>query len=357
MRFSKNLSITQLIEFCGPLVSSSAGPKEASVLNFQTPDSPEPGGFSFILSPKMLAAVEKSGAVCVLAPEKCKEAVTALNSKKAWLFSPNPELAARNIKNAFVLSTPYRDEATGVHPTATIDSTAQIAKGVSIGPHAVVGKNCRIGEGSFVGANAVIEANVIIKDHVTIHPQAYIGHSCEIGHHCEIMPQAIVGSEGFGYAHDHLGNHYRVPHSGRVILEDDVHVGAGTAIDRGTIEDTVIGQGTKLDNQCHFAHNLVVGKNGLFTAQFVAAGSTTIGDNFMCGGKTGVTGHITITDNVHVAGLSGITGNVTEPGQYGGYPLIPLKKHLKAKASEIHLPELRRQMAKVLRKLFPEDYQ
>jgi UDP-3-O-[3-hydroxymyristoyl] glucosamine N-acyltransferase len=201
-----------------------------------------------------------------------------------------------------------------------------------------------------------VENNAKIGKEATLHPHVYIGHSCEIGSFCEIMPQAVIGSEGFGYAHDEKGNHFRIPHTGKVVLEDDVHIGAGTAIDRGTIEDSVIGRGTKIDNQVHLAHNTVVGKNGLITAQCVTAGSSQIGDNFICGGKTAITGHIKVTDNVNVAGFSAISNNVKEGGQYGGYPLVPLKQHLKIKASSVHLPELRKQMNRVLRKLFPEDY-
>ena len=130
-----------------------------------------------------------------------------------------------------------------------------------------------------------------IKSHVTIHAHVYVGHSCVIGHNCEIMPQAVIGSEGFGYAHDHLGNHYRVPHTGRVVLADDVHIGALSTIDRGTINDSTIGQGTKIDNHVHLAHNSIVGKNGLITAHVVMAGSSTLGDNFMVGGNSAIAGH------------------------------------------------------------------
>ena len=357
MKFKKNQPIQEIIQFSGPLISDTLGDLDMTVSHFSTIEMPLEGSFAFINNPRLIPLAETSSATCLLAPDSYKSRIEEMSSNKTWLFSPNVNLAARNIKNEFVFSTPYRADIKEIHATAVIDPSVEMALGVVVGPYAVIGKNVKIGEGTYIGAGAVIEENVIIKGNTTIHPQAYIGHSCEVGHHCEIMPSAVVGSEGYGYSHDHHGNHYRIPHTGKVILHDDVHIGAGAAIDRGTIEDTVVGEGTKIDNQVHLAHNTKVGRNGLITAQVVTAGSSTIGDNFVAGGKTAIAGHIKVTDNVNVAGYSAISNNVTEPGQYGGYPLLPLKKHLKVRASSVHLPELRKQMNRVLRKLFPEDFE
>ena len=351
----KSYSVQELFDFCSPLISETIGDPNTQVSSFSNAGQGESGALTFINQSSLLKDVLASEVSAVIVPVKLKDSLPS-DQQKVFLLSANPELAARNIKNEFVLATPYRDTNQGVHPTAFVHETAELHESVSVGPNAFVGAGCRLAKDCFIGANAVIEQNVTMGAGTTIHPQAYIGHSCVIGRYCEVMPQAVIGSEGFGYAHDHHGNHYRVPHTGRVILEDDVHIGACCAIDRGTIEDSVIGKGTKLDNQIHLAHNIRVGKNGLMTANAVVAGSTTIGDNFVCGGNTSITGHVTITDNVQVAGLCGVTNSVREPGQYGGYPLVPLKKHLKAVASLVHLPEMRKQMAKLLRKNFPEDY-
>lgn len=356
MDFRKRQPIQEIIDFAGPLIIDSYGDLNLQVSRFDSIETASPGSFVFINDPRLIPKAEVSEAVCLLAPDSFKPRVDEMSSAKTWLFSPNVGLAARNIKNHFVFRTPFRSSFMNIHPTAVVDPTAEIATGVTIGPHAVIGPGVKIGTNSFVGANAVIEENVTIKNQVTIHPLAYIGHSCEVGNNCEIKPQAVVGSEGFGYEHDHLGNHYRIPHTGRVILEDDVHIGAGAAIDRGTIQDSRIGRGTKIDNQVHLAHNSVIGKNGLITAHVVLAGSTTIGDNFVIGGNSAIAGHITVADNVSVAGFSAISNSVKEGGQYGGYPLVPLKRHLKIKASSVHLPELRKHMNRVLKKLFPEDF-
>ncbi len=356
MNFKKITPISDLIEFCGPLISEVKGDTSLKVKNFTTLETSSTESFVFINNPKRLYKINETKSRCVLLPMSALDKVE-VTENQVFLFSYNVDRAAQVIKKEFVFPTPYRSDFAGVHSTAIVHESSLIQEGVTVGPYAVIGKNVEVGKNSFIGSHSTIEDNCQIGENVTIHPQVYVGHSCEIGNQCEIMPQAVIGSEGFGYAHDEKGNHYRIPHTGKVILEDDVHVGAGTAIDRGTIDDSIIGRGTKIDNQVHLAHNTIVGKNGLITAQVVTAGSSQIGDNFICGGKSAITGHIKITDNVNIAGFSGVSNDVKEPGQYGGYPLLPLKQHLKVKASSNHLPEFRKQLNRVLRKLFPEDYQ
>lgn len=299
----------------------------------------------YVLKDRSIADVKKSAATVILVSPKLKDFLQDLPAHQTWILSPNPELLMAFVKNKFLQNTPYRPEGTGHHPTCIIDESANVSPTATIGPHVVIGPRVQIGAQAFVGANTVIEADASIGKHSTIHPLVYIGHSCHVGERCEIKSNSTIGAEGYGYAHDEKGNHYRIPHSGRVILHDDVHVGSNTAIDRGSIGDTVIGQGTKIDNQVHLAHNTIVGKNCLITAQFGAAGSCTIGNNFISGGKVALGGHLKITDNVQIAGMSGVTGNVDEPGQYGGYPLQPLKDFLKTKAAMLHLPEIRKQFS------------
>ncbi len=353
MKFNKVLKAQDLLDFCGPLISGTLGNLSQEVVEFGTPHSKAEKSFAFINGKKWLKIAESSNNKCILAPLSLKEEVKNMNSKKTWLFSKNVNLTAQKIKKEFVFDTPYRASWQGCHPTALIDKTVQLAKGVIVGPYAVIGENCSIGSGTYVGPHAVIEKNCKIGKNVTLHPLCYIGHSCQIGDSCEIMPQAVIGSEGYGYVQDNQGNHHRIPHTGRVILEEEVHIGAGSAIDRGTLEDSVIGRGTKIDNQCHLAHNIVIGKKGLMAAYGGTAGSVTIGDNFISGGKVAINSGVKITDNVHLAGLSVVNSDVKESGQYGGHPLEPLRNFLKTKASSVHVPKLRKQVEKILKKLFP----
>ena len=353
MQFKKRTKIKDLLEICGPLISEIQGDPEAEVLHFSSTKLPKEGGFAFVNSLKALESMDFKPLHALLLPLKFKEELPETPAHLNLLFSKNVDLAARQIKNQLVFQTPHRP-LEGIHPTASIHETADIAEGVKIGPFSVIGAHTKIAKDCYIAPHVVIQEHVEIAENTTVQAFVFIGHHCVIGKNCDIQPHAIIGSEGFGYVHDHLGNHYRVPHTGRVVLEDDVHVGGATAIDRGTIDDSVIGRGTKLDNQCHLAHNTRVGKNGLITAQLVVAGSTTIGDNFACGGKTAITGHVNITDNVRCSGLTGVTKDITESGDYGGYPVVPLKDFFKTKATINQLPKLRKQMSKVMKKLFPE---
>ncbi|MCC6138171.1 MAG: UDP-3-O-(3-hydroxymyristoyl)glucosamine N-acyltransferase, partial [Bdellovibrionaceae bacterium] len=263
-------------------------------------------------------------------------------SKKVWFLCANPELLMANIKKDIFLATPFRNSHLPRRAlNIFVPSSAKVAETATLGPGVVLGENVVIGENTYIGANTVIEQNVSIGNNCTLHPLVYVGHSCSIGNNCEILPNTSIGTDGFGYAHDEKWNHYRIPHSGRVILEDDVHVGSNCSIDRGSIEDSIIGRGTKIDNQCHLAHNSVLGRNCLITANFAMAGSSKIGNNFVTGGSTSVTGHITITDNVQVGGMSGVTKSITEPGQYGGFPLQKMQDYLRTKAAIAKIAEMR----------------
>jgi UDP-3-O-[3-hydroxymyristoyl] glucosamine N-acyltransferase len=304
----------------------------------------------FILRDRFIEPIKNSPASLVLAPMKFKDLLKSIPKHQTWLLSPNPELAMALAKTKYFQSTPYRAGNVGIHPRSVVDPTAQIDESATVSAGAVIGAHVKIGPHSFIGANSVIEAHVSIGKRTTIHPLVTVGHSCIIGDHCEVMPGACIGSEGYGYAHDEQGNHIRIPHTGKVILHNDVHVGSCTTIDRGSLDDTIVGSGTKIDNLCHLAHNTIIGKNGLITAHFGAAGSSTMGDNFIAGGRSSLGGHLKITDNVQLAGNSGVTGNIDKPGQYGGYPLQPIKDYLKTNAAMFHLNEMRKQLKELLKK-------
>lgn len=253
--------------------------------------------------------------------------------------------------NKYIQETPYRAQHKGIHPTAVVEATAQIAPTASVGPNAYIGSGVKVLSGTFIGANSVIEANCQIGEHTTIHPLTYLGPRTEVGSNCEIHPGCVVGKEGFGYAHNRKNDHRKIPHLGRVIIEDDVHLGAHVAIDRGTFLDTRICRGTKIDNQVHLAHNSYIGENSLLTARFAMAGSSRIGKNFVSGGSSNVTGHIEISDNVQIGGMSGVTKSISAPGQFSGYPLVPLRQFLKIKAAIVKLPEMRKQLKLILKHL------
>lgn len=273
----------------------------------------------------------------------------------------------------------------GVHPTAIISNKAklhpsvsvgaysiiedgvEIAEKVYIGSHTVISENTKIGAftkianhnfiGNFVcigkynqiGQQVCIEHHSQIQDYNILFSKVFIGRGSKIFNHCEIESQANIGGMGFGYGSSKEKKHFKKVHFGNVIIKNHVHIGSLVNIDRGTFEDSVIGEGTKIDSSSHFAHNIKIGKHCLVTADFVAAGSCTIGDYCVFGGRTSVNGHITITDNVHTFALSLISKSIQKPGLYGGFPLQEASKFKRTYASLTKLPNLIKKINKLIK--------
>lgn len=161
------------------------------------------------------------------------------------------------------------------------------------------------------------------------HPSATIHPSAKLHGSVVVQPNAVIGTDGFGYGTDKNGQHFAKPHFGKVILEDRVEIGCSVHVDRGTFEDTVIGEGTKIDNHCHFAHNTIIGKNCLITAGFIVAGSSSFGDHCKFAGRVSANGHISVCDNVTMGPVSVISKNITVRGMYGGFPPVAYKDFIK----------------------------
>lgn len=342
-------TIQQIIQKLGPLVTSVHGFDEATagkiaIVGVNSPDLATAEQLAFVTQAKYLEKGLTSSARVIAFPEKMRAAVLERwsDSSRAFFFVKDPEFAMRETVQNFVLQTPYvnREMISGIHPTAVVHPRAKLAAGVIVGPHAVIAQDTIIGESAVIGANSVIEARTTIGARTVIHPLVYVGHSCEIGADCEIHPSSVIGKEGFGYVHDAKNNHYRIPHTGRVVLGDRVHIGANVTVDRGTFGDTRIDSGAILDNRIQIAHNVALGANSILTSGFKVAGSTKIGRNFLAGGGTTVTGHIEICDGVQLGGLSAVRKDITQPGAYAGNPLLPMRDYLRAMAAIGKLPAL-----------------
>lgn len=346
------LSCRVILERFPDLFTDSIGSLEQTISEVSSPESASSKSLVFLATTKIWnQGFDSAAAALVISPKQKAEAETKRGAKTI-LIARNVELAMASVISEFFLRTPYTNRTVqGAHPSAVIDPTAQLADNVRIGPHAFVGANVKLAAGVYIGAGSVIEDQSEIGEDTVIHPQVFIGHSTQIGKKCEVHPQTVIGKEGFGYAHDERWNHYRIPHQGRVVLEDDVHIGACCTLDRGTFGETRIQAGTKFDNHVHIAHNCKIGRNSLVTAGFVMAGSSSIGANFVTGGKSVVTGHIEICDNVQLAALSAVSKGITKPGQYGGNPLQPLQRFVKTKVAMTHLPEMQKQIKQIMKKL------
>jgi UDP-3-O-[3-hydroxymyristoyl] glucosamine N-acyltransferase len=211
----------------------------------------------------------------------------------------------------------------GAHPVNGVAASARIEAGVTIETGAIVGENVEVGTGSLIGANAVIGSGCKIGRDCIVGPNASIVHAL-IGNRVIIHSGARIGQDGFGYIAGDNGLE-KMPHVGRVIIQDDVEIGANTAIDRGALDDTVIGEGTKIDNLVQIAHNVRIGRHCVITGHCGLSGSVVLGDRVMLGGRTGIADHVKIGDGAQVAAASGVMNDIPAGERWGGSPAQPLK--------------------------------
>jgi UDP-3-O-[3-hydroxymyristoyl] glucosamine N-acyltransferase len=273
----------------------------------------------------------------------------------------NPYLAAAIIQN-FFQAKPF--QATGISPKSDIGSNCDIPEEISIGHFVSIGDRVKLGKRVTIHPGVVIGNDVVIGDDCLLYPNVTVYHSCTIGSRVIIHSGTVIGSDGFGFATDELGNHVKWPHLGTVQIEDDVEVGAGVTVDRGTFGKTQIMQSTKIDDQVHIGHNVKVGENCLLVAQVGIAGSASLGKNVVIGGQTAIKGHIHLDDGVMVAAKSGVHSNVPKGAIMSGYPAIPHKDWLKAsiifaKLPKLHaeLRDMKKKMVEMHEKLFPDEGQ
>jgi UDP-3-O-[3-hydroxymyristoyl] glucosamine N-acyltransferase len=214
-------------------------------------------------------------------------------------------------------------EADGITHGASVHPKARIEDDVTIEPGAVIGPRAEIGSGTLIGAGAVIGAEVRIGRNCSIGPQSSIINTL-IGDRVILHPGCRIGQDGFGYVMGPRG-HAKVPQIGRVIIQDDVEIGANTTIDRGAIRDTVIGEGTKIDNLVQIGHNVSVGRHCIIVAHCAIAGSVTLEDFVALGGRATINNHVTIGEGAQVAGMSGVNTDIPPGGRYAGLPAKPAK--------------------------------
>lgn len=228
------------------------------------------------------------------------------------LVNPNPYLLFAKVTAYF---HPTIKPLAGVHPSAVVEKGAKIALTASVGAFAYIGEGVNIGENCVIGHHASIEKDTVIGDETMLYPRVTIYHNCVIGKRVILHSGVVIGADGFGLAPDQ-GRWVKIPQIGRVVIHDDVEVGANTTVDRGALEDTVIEEGVKLDNLIQIAHNVRIGAHTAIAACVGIAGSAKIGKHCTIGGNSGVIGHTEMCDNVHVSAHTLITKSITKPGQY-----------------------------------------
>jgi UDP-3-O-[3-hydroxymyristoyl] glucosamine N-acyltransferase len=289
-----------------------------------------PGDLVFAEDEKSLAAALQSRTSAVIVGNF----TATVNTSKVILIASHPRLAF--VRAAELLRDPASHKP-GVHSGAAVDQSARLGEAVSIDTHASVEANARVGNRTWIGANSVIGAGVEIGDDCKIYPNVTIYSGTKLGDRVIVHAGAVLGSDGFGYVRDEAsGRHEKFPQIGKLEIEDDVEIGANTTIDRGALETTRIGQGTKIDNLVHIGHNCIIGENVIIAAQAGFSGSITIEDNVIIGGQVGVGEHARIEEGVMIGGQGGVLPKKVLRGKgvaFWGTPAKPLREYLKQLAA------------------------
>ena len=259
-----------------------------------------------------------------------------IDSDKPLIKSKNPSLIFTKVVGLF--SPQNIKQPQGIHPTAVISSDVSIAKGVSIGAYAIIEEGASIDEGTIIYAGCYIGYQSQIGRDCLIYPHVSIREDTEIGNKVIIHSGAVIGSDGFGF--DVVkGIQEKIPQIGKVVIKDDVEIGANVTIDRARFDKTIIGKGTKIDNLVQIAHNVVTGENCIILAQTGISGSTTLGEGVILAGQVGVVGHITIGNKAIVAAQAGVTKSVKSNEMVSGYPAKPHKDAKRVNACLQRLPD------------------
>ena len=265
------------------------------------------GELSFLSNPTYRDQLEKTKASAVIVEEKYAEFCPT-----NVLVSKNPYLSFADATNLF---KPNFNENTGIHESAVIADSASIDNTVSIAPNVVVEANASISKGSVIGPNCYIGEGVVIGKNCHLQSNVSLYYRVRLGDSVIIQSGSVIGADGFGFAFDGE-KQIKIHQLGSVLLSDNVEIGACTTIDRGTIEDTIIGKGVKIDNQVQIGHNCIIGDHSVICGCVGIAGSVSIGKHCIMGGASGAVGHITISDKVNVSAMSLVSESISEPGIY-----------------------------------------
>jgi UDP-3-O-[3-hydroxymyristoyl] glucosamine N-acyltransferase len=286
---------------------------------------------SFLSNPKYLKYSKTTKAVALIVPEDME--ITFPNLLRSSNTQQSMLMALK------ILNQQEREIRPGVHASAIIDPQVSIPKSAEIGAGVIIASGVEVGEHVILESNVVVGEGSRIGAYSHIYPNVVLYNESLLGEHCIVHSGAVIGSDGFGFAVE-SGEIQKIPQTGNVILGNHVEIGSNCAIDRGSIGATTIGDGTKLDNLVHIAHNVRIGKNCFLTAQIGIAGSTVLGDRVQMGGQSGVIGHVKVGNDVSIASRGGVTRDVPDGTMVSGFPARSHREELKIEAIIKKLPEL-----------------
>jgi UDP-3-O-[3-hydroxymyristoyl] glucosamine N-acyltransferase len=300
------------------------------------------GDLTFFANPRYGPELRRTRASAVIAGPRDEGAPCAV------LRAPHPYLA---FARAVALFADVRRPPAGVHPHALVEPGAVIGRDASIGPFAVVAEGARIGDRTIVSALVTIGRSAEIGEDCVLHAHVSVRERVRLGNRVIVQDGAVIGSDGYGFARTPEGTHHKIPQIGGVTIEDDVEIGANTTIDRPAVGETRIATGTKIDNLVQVAHGVRIGRHALLAAQVGIAGSSVLEDHVTLAGQVGVAGHLTVGRGAVATAQTGIPNSV-EPGAFvSGYPAIANRDWLKASAVFRKLPELRKMVADLERRV------
>ena len=300
-----------------------------------------PGDVTFLANPRYAAHLRTTRAAAVILGRGQEASLPCL-------VSDNPYLA---FARAVALLRPPARPLPGVHPSAQVDPTAVLGPDVHVGALAVVGAGVRVGARSALHPHVVLYERVEVGEDCVLHSGVQVREGCRLGNRVVVQNGAVVGGDGFGFARDGEGRYHKFPQVGIVVIEDDVEIGALSAVDRAALGETRIGRGTKLDNLVQIGHSVTIGEDTVLAGQVGVAGSTRIGSRVTLAGQVGVAGHLTIGDGAVATAQTGIPGSVEPGAVVSGYPAIENRGWLKSSAVFARLPELQRRLRELERKV------
>ena len=314
------VSLGEIVDLVG---GEFAGDRTCSITTVASLAQANADQLSFLSNRKYAAELAATKAGAILVPKKLE------GSDPRWVRVDDPYFAFARIMTRWFSNRPM---PTGISPKAVVAQSANLGNNVSLGHFAVIGENVVVGNNVAIFQNVSIEAGSVIGDDCIIYPNVVIYDGTRIGNRCIIHSGVVIGSDGYGFA-THGGKHHKIPQIGIVRIEDDVEIGAGTTIDRAALGETVIGEGTKIDNLVQIGHNVKVGKHCLLVSQVGIAGSTELGDYVAVAGQSGFSGHLKIGNRVQVAAKSAVLDDVPDDTKVMGSPAVPFTEFARRHAA------------------------